>query len=286
MLAAFPALAILIGLYSLVFTPDQAQSQAEMLARILPPGAQGLVEGELTRLKMTEVTDAEGRTATGRMISTLTHDLREPARVSGGFATLLEDGYGDQLDERGRRMLAAVRDAATKMGDLLDDLGAFGRADRKPKPAPVDLQELVDRISERLGADIRASGARIETGVLPTVVADPSGLEQVLGRVLENALKFRNGTPPSISIVARRTAGAWQVDVADDGIGIEPRDRERVFDLFCRLHPRDAYPGTGSGLAICRRIIERHGGSMWIGDSPDHGTTLCFTIPDRPSAAS
>ena len=243
-------------------------------------------ERELTRLRLAETSDSEGRTSTGRLVSTLAHDLREPARVTGGFAALLGDHYADRLDERGQRMLTAIREAAANMSDLLDDLSAYGRADREPRPAPVDLRDVMRAVRDRLGEDIRVAEARIDYEDLPTVLADPAGVEQVMGRLVENAIKFRNGHPTRIEVAATRLPDGWQVDVRDNGIGIAPRDRERVFELFCRLHPREDYDGTGAGLAICKRIVERHGGSMWVGDSPGHGATLCFTIPDPPPSAS
>lgn len=242
------------------------------------------IESELTRLKLADIPDDDGRTPTGRLVASLAHDLREPARVTGGFAALLADRYGDTLDQRGMRMIAAIRDAAVQMGDLLDDLSSYGRADRSPRPAPFALEEVMGRVRASLAGDIQSSGAEIVHGQLPTLVADPAGVEQVVGRLVENAIKFRNGQPLRIEVQATRMSDAWQVDVADTGIGIKPRDRERVFELFCRLHPRETYEGTGAGLAICRRIVERHGGEMWVGESPSSGTTLCFTIPDRPTA--
>jgi PAS domain S-box-containing protein len=225
-----------------------------------------------------------GRGEIGRMVSSLSHDLREPARVAGGFAGLIADHYGELLDDRGRRMLEGIQTAAGQMDELLDGLSAYGRADCVPRSTTIDLGEMAAGVRRRLLAAPGPEGAQIEMGALPVLVADPSGLEQVLEHLFSNALKFHDGNPPQVRVQATRLVGAWQVDVSDTGIGIAPRDRERVFELFCRLHPRDAYPGTGAGLAICKRTVERHGGSIWIGDSPGGGATLCLTIPDQPSA--
>jgi chemotaxis family two-component system sensor kinase Cph1 len=146
--------------------------------------------------------------------------------------------------------------------------------------ASVDLETVLDRVQASLRVSIEESEATIARDPLPTVDGDVTQLTQLFQNLLVNAIKFRAESAPDIRVSAERKDGAWLFSVRDNGIGIAPEYRERVFVLFQRLHARDEYGGTGIGLAVCKKIVERHGGTIWVEETPGGGSTLCFTIPD------
>ncbi|MFN2587300.1 MAG: ATP-binding protein [Actinomycetota bacterium] len=169
------------------------------------------------------------------------------------------------------------------MRALIDDLLAYSRVGSEElAPTRVDLADVVARVLQVLDGPIRESGAVVDVGSLPEVVADPIKIEQVMRNLVANAIKFRRpDEPPQVSITSDRGEGAWRVTVADNGIGIDLQYSSRVFEMFQRLHTRDEYPGTGVGLAICRRIVDRHGGSIWLEPASPQGTRIHFTVPDH-----
>lgn len=206
------------------------------------------------------------------------HDLSEPLRSIGGFLSLLEHRYDDVLDEQGRDYIRRVLAASKRMRTLIDDLLDYSRASRAElEPVEVDLGAVVRTAIEAHRERIAETGAVVEVGELPVVAADPGGMAQVLQNLLANALKFhREGEPPRVRISALHRPGAWELSVADAGIGIEPRHRTRVFEIFKRLNPATAYAGTGIGLSVCKAVVERHGGRVLVEDSPLGG--VCFTL--------
>jgi PAS domain S-box-containing protein len=216
---------------------------------------------------------------------TASHDLSEPLRMVGSFLGLLERRAGDALDDKGREYLRQAGDGARRMRHLIDDLLAYSRvANEEPRREQVDLRDLVAEVLAVLGPAIEAEGARVEVGELPTLEAEPGQLGQLLQNLIGNAVKFhRPGAPATVRVTARRTHGACVVTVADDGIGIPDGDQERIFTMFTRLHRRDEYAGTGIGLAICRRIAERHGGRIYVESTPGAGSAFHTLLPDRPT---
>jgi PAS domain S-box-containing protein len=217
---------------------------------------------------------------------TASHDLSEPLRMVASFLGLLERRSADDLDEKGREYLRQASDGAVRMRNLIDDLLAYSRvANEEPRREQVDLKMLVDGVLKILGPAIAETEATVEVGELPTLEAESMQLGQLLQNLIGNAVKFHEpGRPPTVRVGARRTMGGCVVSVTDDGIGIDEADQERIFAMFTRLHGRDAYAGTGIGLAICRRIAERHGGRIYVESTPGQGSTFHTLLPDAPSA--
>ena len=209
------------------------------------------------------------------------HDLSEPLRVIAGFGELLRARYATQLDADGIGFLAAITDATTRMRQLIDDLLAYARVGRETSREPVACAEVVEQTLAGLARRCEETGAVVTVGPLPTVRADGSQLGQLFQNLISNALKFLDDVPPEVHVSAEREEGAWRFSVRDNGPGIEPQYAERIFDVFQRLHPRDAFPGTGIGLAICQRIVELHGGRIWVEAAPGGGSDFSFTIADR-----
>jgi signal transduction histidine kinase len=219
------------------------------------------------------------------------HDLSEPLRKVANFCQLLERQYGDQLDERAREYIFFAVDGAKRMQALIADLLALSRVGRTTAEfLPVPLEAALDAALATLADEIAESGARIErTSPLPTVDGDRSLLVSLMGNLVGNAVKYRReGVAPIVQIWAEHdeTNHCWTVVVRDNGIGIDPQYAERIFAVFQRLHLRDSYGGTGIGLALCRRIVEFHGGRIWLDPvESSSGATFRFTLPEGASIA-
>jgi signal transduction histidine kinase len=214
------------------------------------------------------------------------HDLQEPLRKVASFCQLLQQRYGGQLDDRADQYIGFAVDGARRMQDLINDLLAFSRVGRLENPhTDVDCEALVARAKTDLARVIEETGAVIEAGPLPTVRGDAGLLRLVFQNLLANAIKFRGDAAPVIELAAERQDGAWRFRVSDNGIGIDPEYAERIFVLFQRLHSRTQYEGTGIGLAMCRKIVEYHGGRMWLDTeraAGEQGSTFLFTLPAEP----
>jgi PAS domain S-box-containing protein len=217
--------------------------------------------------------------------SIVSHDLREPLRVVSGVAELLESRYGGELDESAERLLAALTRSTERMSALLDGLMAYSRVGRVDEWREIKVDALLDEVLEGLAEQIADSGGEVVRGDLPVVHGDWVQLSQLLQNLVANGLKFHGDDPPRVEIRATAENGCWHFQVIDNGIGIDPRNRDRVFEMFQRLHTRDAYPGTGVGLAISKKIIDRHGGRIWVEPGPDRGTVFHFTLPDAKASA-
>ncbi len=217
------------------------------------------------------------------------HDLKEPLRAIASYTQLLGERYADRLDARARRYIGHAVDGATRMSALVDDLLALSRVGTTGEPfAPVQLDAVLAETLHAMRATIAESGGAVTSDPLPCVTGDAAQLRQVLQNLVGNALKFRRpGVPPRVHVSAAAERGQWTITVRDNGIGIDPRFAELVFEVFRRLHTRDEYPGTGIGLAICRKAVERHGGRIWVEAAPDGGSAFRFTLPRearRPQA--
>ncbi len=214
--------------------------------------------------------------------SVASHDLQEPLRMVASYTQLLGKRYRNRLDGDADEFMGFIVDGALRMQRLINDLLTFSRVGSRGKGfQPVDLAASVAQVRINLRAAIDESGARISTGTLPMVNADATQMEQLLQNLIGNAIKFRKGPAPCIHIDARREDAAWRITVQDDGIGIDARYAARIFVIFQRLHTAAEYPGTGIGLAICKKIVERHGGQIGVQSTPGEGTSFSFTLPDR-----
>ncbi|WP_437093891.1 sensor histidine kinase [Streptomyces longwoodensis] len=220
------------------------------------------------------------------------HDLQEPLRKVASFCQLLEKRYGDQLDERGRQYIDFAVDGAKRMQVLINDLLTFSRVGRlNDAREPVDLDQALDKALRNLTAAVEESGAAVDRPEdLPGIIGDPTLLTMLWQNLVGNALKFRHpDRTPHVTV----TCGAdpedpamWRLSVTDNGIGIPEQFAEKVFVIFQRLHGRDAYGGTGIGLALCKKIVEHHGGRIWIDTDHTDGTRFCFTLPTTAAEAT
>jgi light-regulated signal transduction histidine kinase (bacteriophytochrome) len=222
-----------------------------------------------------------------QFVHVASHDLQEPLRAVAGCVGLIEKGYADKLDDRGRELMQHVVTGARRMQTLIQDLLAYSRVGTRGKDFEMtDASLALDRALTNLATPIRETGASITYDPLPTVMADPTQLPPLFQNLISNAIKFCAGRRPEIHIGAQPRGGDWLFSVRDNGIGIEPQYRERIFVIFQRLHTRTEYPGTGIGLAICKRIIERHKGQIWVDSEPGKGSTFYFTIPRQAEQAA
>lgn len=209
------------------------------------------------------------------------HDLQEPLRKVTSFVQLLQERYEGQLDERADQYIAFAVDGARRMQQLISDLLSFSRVGRTTdRFEVVEMAECIALALDNLQAPISEVGARLQIpNVLPTVRGDRALLVSLWQNLIVNSLKFHGETPPEIRIAVRPADHGWEFALADNGIGIEPRFAEKIFVIFQRLHGRDRYPGTGIGLALCQKIVEFHGGQIWLDASYTGGARFCFTLP-------
>ncbi|MBB6018735.1 ATP-binding protein [Deinococcus radiopugnans] len=211
------------------------------------------------------------------------HDLQEPLRTITSFSQLLARRYRGQLDDRADGYIRLIGDATGRMGTLLQDLLAFSRVGADPlRRGPVNLQTLLEQVQQDLHAQVERTGARLVVGPLPTVLGDATQLRQLFQNLLGNALKFHHPErAPEVRVTAQDDGTFVTVQIADNGIGIAPEYAERIFAIFQRLHTREAYEGSGMGLAIARKIVERHGGRLWLESTPGQGTTFQVSLPSE-----
>lgn len=198
------------------------------------------------------------------------------------YTQLLGKRYKGRLDEDADEFIAYAVNGASRMQALIQDLLAFSRVDSQGQRfEPTSVETLLGYALDNLKGAIEEAGAVITHDPLPAVMADERQFLHLLQNLLSNGLKFRGPEPPRIHLSAERRAGEWLFSVRDNGIGIDPQYSERIFVLFQRLHTNAEYPGTGIGLAICKKIVERHGGRIWMDSHSGQGTTFFFTVPDR-----
>ncbi|MDQ2051220.1 PAS domain S-box protein [Natronolimnohabitans sp. A-GB9] len=208
------------------------------------------------------------------------HDLQEPLRMVSSYLQLLEKRYDDALDEDGEEFLAYAVDGAERMREMIDGLLAYSRIETRGDPLePIDLETLVDGVLADLQVKIEETDAEITVDDLPCVSGDASQLRQVFQNLLDNALEYSGDDPPRVRVDAERDGDEWIVSVSDQGVGIDPDDQERIFEVFNRLYSHDEREGTGIGLALCERIVERHGGEIRVDSTPGEGSTFSVTLP-------
>ncbi len=208
------------------------------------------------------------------------HDLQEPLRMVATYTQLLSERYRGKLDANADKYIHYAVDGALRMQTLVQDLLAFSRVGRQgTEPKLTDCNEIVASALKNLQAAIEQSGAQIVCGQLPKVMADGSQFVQLFQNLIGNAIKFHGPKAPLIRVTAEKQAREWTFSVADNGIGIAAEHAEMVFVLFKRLHTREEYPGSGIGLAICKKIVEQHGGRIWVESRAGQGSTFKFTLP-------
>jgi light-regulated signal transduction histidine kinase (bacteriophytochrome) len=209
------------------------------------------------------------------------HDLQEPLRMVASFSGILRDRYADKLDDKGKEYFEFVMEGAHRMQSLVEGLLQYSRIETHgTPPEPMDVQRAVDAALANLRAAIEEFGVKITVDPLPTIRAERTQMAQLFQNLIGNAIKFRSDRPPEIHVGAERKDRSWLFWVKDNGIGIEPKFKDKIFVIFQRLHARDRYPGTGIGLAVCKKIVERHGGEIRVESQPGRGSTFLFTIPD------
>jgi PAS domain S-box-containing protein len=210
------------------------------------------------------------------------HDLQEPLRNVASCLQLLEQKYKNKLDAQADQYIHYAVDSAVRMKALIQDLLTYSRIATKGKsPEPIDCERILDHTMKNLRSSISATGAAITHDSLPTVLADDTQLLQVFQNLIQNAIKFRRDDPPQIHVSAAKNKNEWIFSVKDNGIGIESRHLDRIFVIFQRLNKRSQYDGTGMGLAIVKKVVERHHGRVWVESKSGLGTTFYFTLPDK-----
>jgi signal transduction histidine kinase len=214
------------------------------------------------------------------------HDLQEPLRMVAIYTQLLAERYRGRLDSDADKYIHYAVDGALRMQKLVQDLLAFSRVGRQGMALrSTDCNAVLQASLKNLEAAIQESGAVVEHAQLPLVMADSSQLVQVFQNLIGNAIKFRGSEPPSIHVSAEAKGKEWVFSVADNGIGIAAEHAESVFVIFRRLNTRAEYPGNGIGLSICKKIIEQHGGTIWVESELGHGSTFKFTLPVKPTSS-
>ena len=213
----------------------------------------------------------------------VSHDLQEPLRTVTSFLQLLTSRYEGQLDANARLYVRMIQEGNERMARLLNDLLVFSRASAAQPSAQVDVGAVLTQVVQDLHAQIERTGADVCLGEVPAVWGDATQLRQVFQNLIGNALKFgAPGRPPRIQVRARPDGASVQFSVADNGVGIEAQFFGRIFTIFQRLHTRDQYEGNGIGLSLVRKIVERHGGKVWLDSVPAQGTTFFLTLPSSP----
>ncbi len=208
------------------------------------------------------------------------HDLQEPLRTITSYTQLLEKRYQGKFDPDADEFFGFIVDGASRMRQLITDLLTYARVGSKPKSLePTNCDTLLNSALSNLQAALHDSQGVVTYDPLPSVMADSTQLSQLFQNLIGNAIKFRGKEPPRVHISAKQQGGDWVFSVSDKGIGIEPEYVERIFIIFQRLHSRSEYSGTGIGLAVCKKIVERHGGRIWVESEPQKGSTFYFTLP-------
>ncbi|MDP2032393.1 MAG: ATP-binding protein [Polaromonas sp.] len=209
------------------------------------------------------------------------HDLKTPLRSIGGFVQLLERNHADKLDEKGLALIHRTTAAVRRLEQLTEDLLSYARIEAEVRQfEPVDMAEVAREVLHLLEATLQAAGATVTVHGLPLVRGDRTQLAQLLMNLVGNGIKYCRDPAPRVEVSAMHKDREWVFSVKDNGIGIDPRHHEKVFEVFKRLHSQSDYPGTGIGLAICRRVVEGHGGRIWIAAHEGPGTTFSFTLPE------
>ena len=208
------------------------------------------------------------------------HDLQEPLRTLSTYLQLVRENNFSHFNNEDKAFMEVVLDSAKRMRQLINDLLAFSQVGQgERKLLKTDFGALLGRVLDVLAGVIEEKGAKVSVAAMPSLSVEPVLLAQVFQNLIQNAMKFQNGKAPVVDISAKDEGDFWVFRVKDNGIGINPEHFEKIFKLFQRLHTRDDYPGTGLGLSICKKVVERHGGKIWIESSPSQGSAFYFSLP-------
>jgi light-regulated signal transduction histidine kinase (bacteriophytochrome) len=245
-----------------------------------------LVEDQLREIRVVEAQLAERTKDLERSNHDLaqfayvaSHDLRAPVRAMKSFAQILVDDYSGKLDEEADEHLGFIVDGANRLESLINDLLAYSRIDTQGRRfEPVDCSAIFDQVKTDLIMDADHAEAEVTRDALPSLIADGTQMGQLFQNLISNGLKFHGESSPVVHMSAEKNEKEWLFSVRDNGIGIEPEHAERIFAMFQRLHTQEEYPGTGMGSAICKKIVERHGGKIWVNSEIGAGSTFFFTI--------
>jgi len=217
-----------------------------------------------------------------RFAYVVSHDLQEPLRMVSNYTELLGQRYTGKLDADADQFIAYAVDAAKRMYSLIDDVLAYSRVGTRSESAePTSCEDVLKRVLADLKVVTEESGAVVTHDALPTVMADAVQLGELFQNLVGNAIKFRGQEPPRVHLSANPRGKEWTFSVRDNGIGVNSQDADRIFGVFQRLHARSDYPGNGIGLAICQKIVERHGGRIWLESESGQGSTFYFTLPSE-----
>ena len=252
---------------------EQADADRLLLERSMELASRELIERNRTLVQSNKELQVFAYVAS--------HDLQEPLRMVADYVQLLARRYKDKLDPDAMDFIGFAVDGVSRMQRLINDLLAYSRVETRQKPfESADLNLVLDHVLQNIKVSIEESQAVITHDPLPKLVVDGPQLGQVFQNLLSNAIKFRAQASPKIHISARHADGQWTFGVVDNGIGIDPQYADRIFVIFQRLHTAAEYPGTGIGLAVCKKIVERHRGRIWVKSALGEGATFSFTIPD------
>ena len=281
---AFGVLLVYVVLY-VARIVDRAEEERQRAERANEAAAPALAERaaalELANTELAATTAQLERSneELQRFATVASHDLREPLRVVSGFADLLARRYGDTLGTEGNRFVEAITTGVRRMDEMISDLLAYARAGRIDQPfEPVDTNVVVADALAALQRAVDDSDAEVDVEPLPVVNGNAPALRQLFQNLVANAIKFVGDGPPRIRVWAAQVPEGWRFTVRDNGIGIEAGQVERIFGMFTRLHSGESYAGTGVGLAVCQRIVDVHGGRIWVEPAPGGGSQFMFTI--------
>jgi PAS domain S-box-containing protein len=273
----------LIGVFAMFARAPLSDDTLSVLGSVADSIAQGTVrrrtEQELER-RVQEL--ARSNADLEQFAYVASHDLQEPLRMVSSYVQLIARRYKGKLDQDADEFIAFTVEGATRMQRLINDLLAYSRlGTRNGDAQDVELGSVLATVEANLTRAIEDGSAVITHGALPRVVGNEQQLVQLLQNLISNAIKFHGDRSPRVEISAKRDPAGWTIEVRDNGIGIAPEYFDRIFVIFQRLHPRDVYDGTGIGLAIAKRIVERHGGRIWVESKPGEGSAISFTLPDK-----
>ncbi len=265
-----------------------ARMDEDFMVRLLQEGVQGYLVKPFSAEEL--MARAEGLVAEKKrkeelrqLVYGISHDLQEPLRTIAIFIELLAERYKENLNEEAGSYIAHALNGASRMSRMIEDLLAYSRIGTHGKPfGPIPMNEVFDQAIEALQSAVAESGAEISRDDLPVVIGDEGQLAQLLQNLISNAIKYRKREEtPRIHVSVDRQGAGWVFGVRDNGIGIEPQFQKRIFVIFQRLHTREEYPGTGIGLALCRKTVEQHRGRIWVESEPGRGATFFFSLPAR-----